>query len=44
MTALVRGLIAALWCGCSLQAAQVTARILRRTPLAGFQYYQGKEL
>jgi hypothetical protein len=46
MTALVRGLlIAALWCACPLQAAQVTARILvQNSPLAGFQYYQGKEL
>jgi hypothetical protein len=46
MTAPVRGLlIAALWCACSLQAAQVTARILvQNSPLAGFQYYQGKEL
>ena len=46
MTSLARGfLIAALWCACSLHAAQVTARILvQNSPLAGFQYYQGKEL
>jgi len=46
MTALARSLlIAALWCACSLQAAQVTARILvQNSQLAGFQYYQGKEL
>ena len=46
MTALARGfLIVAIWCACSLQAAQVTARILvQNSPLAGFQYYQGKEL
>ena len=43
---LARGLlIAALWFACSLHAAQVTARILvQNSPLAGFQYYQGKEL
>ena len=46
MTSLARGiLIAALWCACTLHAAQVTARILvQNSPLAGFQYYQGKEL
>ena len=46
MTALVRWLlIAALGCVCSLEAAQVTARILvQNSPLAGFQFYQGKEL
>ena len=43
---LARGLlIAALCFACSLHAAQVTARILvQNSPLAGFQYYQGKEL
>jgi len=46
MPTLARGLlIAALWCGGSLQAEQVTARILvQNSPLAGFQYYDGKEL
>lgn len=46
MTTLGRGfLIAVLCCACSLQAARVTARILvQSSPLAGFQYYQGKEL
>ncbi|MGQ0579440.1 MAG: HIRAN domain-containing protein [Betaproteobacteria bacterium] len=46
MTALARGfLVAALWCACSLHAEQVTARILvQSSQLAGFQYYQGKEL
>lgn len=46
MTPLARGiLIAALWCAGSLHAAQVSARILvQNSPLAGFQYYQGKEL
>jgi len=46
MMSLARGLlIAVLWFACSLHAAQVTARILvQNSPLAGFQYYQGKEL
>ncbi len=46
MTALARAfLIAALSCACSLQAAQVTARIVvQNSQLAGFKYYQGKEL
>ncbi len=46
MTVMARGLvIVVLWSACSLQGAQVTARILvQNSPLAGFQYYQGKEL
>ena len=46
MTVLARGLvILGLWCACSMPGAQVSARILvQNSPLAGFQYYQGKEL